>query len=123
MEHIYDTHDKLRCFDFTKLSLSKPTLISGGNYFIRFKKDNYPLYIQPPRCYTRNGFIKNGRKYYTDLLFTNDDEYIIQWLEKLEEHCIQYIYENRNSWFDGDMEKPDIENYFTSPLKIYKSGK
>jgi hypothetical protein len=123
MEHIYDTHDKLRSFDFTKLLLSKPTLISGGNYFIRFKKDNFPLYIQPPRCYTRSGFIKNGRKYYTDLLFTNDDEYIIHWLEKLEEHCIQYIYENRHNWFDGEMEKPDIENYFTSPLKIYKSGK
>lgn len=123
MERIYDTHDKLRSFDFTKLLLSKPTLISGGNYFIRFKKDNFPLYIQPPRCYTRSGFIKNGRKYYTDLLFTNDDEYIIHWLEKLEEHCIQYIYENRHNWFDGDMEKPDIENYFTSPLKIYKSGK
>jgi hypothetical protein len=123
MEQIYDTHDKIRSFDFTKLTLSKPTLISGGNYFIRFKKDNYPLYVQPPRCYTRNGFIKNGRKYYTDLLFNNDDEYFIQWLEKLEEHCVQYIYDNRNNWFDGDMEKPDIENYFTSPLKIYKSGK
>ena len=123
MEQIYDTRDKLLNFDFTKLVLSKPTLISGGNYFIRFKKNNIPLYIQPPCCNTRNGFIKNGRKYYTDLLFTNDDEYIIQWLEALEEHCIQYIYEHRNDLFDGDMEKADIENYFTSPLKIYKSGK
>ena len=123
MSQIYDTHEKLRNFDFTKLSISKPTLISGGNYFIRFKKDNIPLYLQTSACYTRNGFTKNGRKYYTDLLFTNDDDYIIQWFEKLEEYCIQYIYENRDKWFDGDMEKPDIENYFTPTLKIYKSGK
>ena len=123
MEQIYDTQHKLETFDFSKLVLSKPTLISGGNYFIRLKKDNIPLYIQPPSCSTRNGFIKNGRKYYTDLLFTNEDEYIIQWFEKLEEHCVQFIYENRTAWFDGDMEKADIENYFTSPLKIYKSGK
>lgn len=123
MEQIYDTKHKLQTFDFSKLALSKPTLISGGNYFIRFKKDNMNLYLQPPSCNTRNGFIKNGRKYYTDLLFTNDDEYIIQWFERLEEHCIQFIYENRKAWFDGDMEKADIENYFTSPLKIYKSGK
>lgn len=123
MENIYDTSDKLLSFDFSKLILSKPTLISGGNYFIRFKKENIPLYIQPPPCNTRNGFVKNGRKYYTDLLFTNEDEYIIQWFEKLEEHCIQYIYNRRNEWFDGDMEKADIENYFTSLLKIYKSGK
>ena len=123
MEQIYDTNEKLRDFDFEKLVLSKPTLISGGNYFIRFKKDNIPLYIQPPTCNTRNGFVKNGRKYYTDLLFTNEDEYIIHWFERLEEYCIQYIYNHRETWFDGNMEKADIENYFTSPLKIYKSGK
>tara|TARA_B110000879_G_scaffold40795_2_gene57280 strand:- start:9566 stop:10726 length:1161 start_codon:yes stop_codon:yes gene_type:complete len=123
MEQIYDTNEKLREFNFDKLVLSKPTLISGGNYFIRFKKDNIPLYIQPPTCNTRNGFVKNGRKYYTDMLFTNEDEYIIQWFEKLEEYCIQYIYEHRDTWFDGNMEKADIENYFTSPLKVYKSGK
>jgi hypothetical protein len=123
MEQIYDTNEKLREFNFDKLVLSKPTLISGGNYFIRFKKDNTPLYIQPPICNTRNGFVKNGRKYYTDMLFTNEDEYIIQWFEKLEEYCIQYIYEHRDTWFDGNMEKADIENYFTSPLKVYKSGK
>ena len=123
MEQIYDTQYKLQTFDFSKLILSKPTLISGGNYFIRFKKDNLPIYLQPPPCNTRNGFIKNGRKYYTDLLFTNEDECIIQWFEKLEEHSIQYIYNNRESWFDGDMQKADIENFFTSPLKIYKSGK
>lgn len=123
MEQIYDTNEKLRKFNFDKLVLSKPTLISGGNYFIRFKKDNIPLYIQPPACYTRNGFVKNGKKYYTDMLFTNENEYIIQWFEKLEEYCIQYIYEQRNTWFDGNMEKADIENYFTSSLKVYKSGK
>jgi len=123
MEQIYDTNEKLREFDFDKLVLSKPTLISGGNYFIRFKKDNSPIYIQPPTCNTRNGFVKNGRKYYTDMIFTNEDEYIIQWFEKLEEYCIQYIYDHRDTWFDGNMEKADIENYFTSPLKVYKSGK
>jgi hypothetical protein len=123
MEQIYDTNEKLREFNFEKLVLSKPTLVSGGNYFIRFKKDNTPLYIQPPACNTRNGFIKNGRKYYTDMLFTNEDEYIIQWFENLEEYCIQYIFKHRDTWFDNKMEKAEIENFFTSPLKVYKSGK
>ena len=31
--------------------------------------------------------------------------------------------DHRDTWFDGNMEKADIENYFTSPLKVYKSGK
>lgn len=123
MEQIYDTNEKLREFNFEKLVLSKPTLISGENYFIRFKKDNTPLYIQPPACNTRNGFVKNGRKYYTDMLFTNEDEYFIQWFENLEEYCIQYIFKHRDTWFDNNMEKAQIENFFTSPLKVYKSGK
>jgi hypothetical protein len=56
-------------------------------------------------------------------MFSNTNAEFIQWMEKLEEHCQRLLYENRVSWFDGEMEKHDIENYFTSPLKIFKSGK
>jgi hypothetical protein len=44
-------------------------------------------------------------------------------MENLEIHCHKYIYENRAKWFDNEMELHDIENYFTSPIKLYKSGK
>jgi hypothetical protein len=44
-------------------------------------------------------------------------------MENLENHCHQYIYKNRANWFDSEMELHDIENYFTSPLKLFKSGK
>ena len=33
------------------------------------------------------------------------------------------IYENREKWFETELEMHDIENSFTSPLKIFKSGK
>ena len=123
MDKIYDTNEKLQSFDFSKLTLSRPTLIANGSYSIRLKVDNLPLYVQPPSCYTKQGIIKNGRRYYTDLMFTAEDEFIIQWIEKLEENCINYIYQHRNEWFDGDMELADVENYFVSPVKLYKSGK
>ena len=120
MEGIFETNDS---FDFGKLILTKPTMISGGNYFIRCLVDNSPLYIQPPKCSTKQGILKAGRRLYTDLMFTNENEDFIRWMENLENHCQQYIFKNREKWFDGEMDLHDIENYFTSPLKIYKSGK
>jgi len=120
MEEIYDTNDK---FDFEKLVLSNPVMLNG-NYFIRFSINGRSnLYIQPPRCKTRQGIIKAGRKYYSDLMFTNENDQFIRWMENLETHCQKFIFNNRDKWFEGTMEMHDIENYFTSPMKIFKSGK
>ena len=120
MDNIYEPNDS---FSFDKIKISKPVSILGGNYFIRFALDNNPLYIQPPKCKTKQGFLKAGKKYYTDLVFTNADDEFIRWMENLENVCHQHLFQNREKWFESDMELHDIENYFTSPLKIYKTGK
>ena len=101
-------------FSFDKLALAKPTLTTGGNYFIRCFIDNGPLYIQPPKCKTKSGIISSGKKIYTDLMFNNMNNEFIQWIETLESTFHNYIYNNRKDWFDGDMELHDIENYFIS---------
>jgi hypothetical protein len=110
-------------FSFDKLTLAKPILTTGGNYFIRCVINNAPLYIQPPKCKTKQGIVSTGKKIYTDLMFSNVNSEFIQWIETLENTCQQHIYNNRENWFDGDMELHEIENYFTSTLKTYKSGK
>jgi hypothetical protein len=120
MESIHNTD---RTFDFDKLNLAKPQQIPGGSFFIRLSHADKPLYIQPPKCNTKNGFLKANKKYYTDLMFTNENISFIEWMENLENKCQQLIYNNRNDWFESEMEMHDIENYFTSPLKIFKSGK
>ena len=119
---IFSTND---AFNFDKLTMTKPMSISGGNYFIKCLVDNQPLYIQPPKCKTKQGIVKAGigKRLYSDLMFTNENESFIRWMENLENYCQQYIYKNREKWFDGEMELHDIENYFTSPLKLFKSGK
>ena len=117
---IFDTNDS---FEFEKLILTKPISIQGGNYFIKFLTNSQPLYIQPPKCKTRQGVVKAGKRFYSDLMFTNENEDFIRWMENLENYCQQYIYKNREKWFEGEMELHDIENYFTSPLKLFKSGK
>jgi len=94
MAGIFDINEP---FDFTKLVLTNPTLISGGNYFIRCLVNNSPLYIQPPKCKTKQGILKAGRRYYTDLMFTNEDANFIQWMENLENHCQQYIFKTEKN--------------------------
>jgi len=124
MENIYSTNDDFDAFDFSKMELTKPIPVLGGNHFIKFLvKNGNHLYVQPPACISKQGIVKVGKKHYCDLMFTNENEHFIRWMENLETHCHKYIYENRAKWFDNEMELHDIENYFTSPIKLYKSGK
>lgn len=120
MDNIHEPTDN---FSFETLKLSKPVTAPGGSYFIRFTVNNAPLYIQPPKCKTKQGFLKTGKRYYTDLIFTSDNDEFVRWMETLEATCHTHLFANREKWFEGNMEMPEIENYFTSPMKIYKTGK
>lgn len=119
-EHIYNTDTS---FDFNSLHLAKPQPFPGGNYFMRLTVSGKPLYIQPPKCIMKQGFAKSGKKYYSDFMFSNENTEFIEWMEKIETFCQDTIYKNSSDWFEDKMDIGDIENYFTSPLKIYKSGK
>jgi hypothetical protein len=120
MDGIYETNDS---FDFDKLNVISPTNIQGGNYFIKFRINDSPLYIQPPKCKTKQGILKGGKRMYCDFMFTNENESFIRWMENLENYCKKTIFENREKWFETDLDEEDIENSFTSPLKLFKSGK
>ena len=120
MEGIYDANDT---FNFEKLVLTKPTVITGGNYFIKLLVNDNPLYIQPPKCKLKQGISKAGKRLFADIMFTNENDQFVRWMENLENHCQKNIFNNREKWFDGELEMTDIENYFTPPLKVYKSGK
>ena len=110
-------------FDFSKLYLGPPSSITGGAYFTKIFYNSKPLYIQTPKSLTKQGFIKSGKKIYTDLMFDNNDTIFVNWIENLETKCQDLIYEKGDKWFETKLEKNDIETAFTSPLKVYKSGK
>jgi hypothetical protein len=121
MNGIYNINDA--SFQFDQLMLTPPTIIAGGNHFIKYSVNGSPLYIQPPKCLTRGTIAKSNKRAHCDLMFSNQDVHLIKWMEDLEAHTCKQIYENRAKWFESDMELSDIENYFASPLKLYKSGK
>jgi len=111
-------------YDFSKLYLGPPTNLAGGAYFTRIMYNtNKQLFIQTPKSLTKQGFIKSGKKIYTDLMFDNNDTVFINWIENLETKCQELIYSKGQNWFETKLEKDDIESAFSSPFKIFKSGK
>jgi len=121
MEHILEPNAS---FDFSQISCISPSSLSGGNYFIRtLTKKQEPLYIQSPKCLTKQGIVKSGKKMYCDLLFKHEDESFLEFLESLESFCHKQIFANRDKWFDAGLTITDIENCFVCPTKSFKSGK
>lgn len=120
MNDIFDTNAE---FPFDKISLITPTSISGGIHFSKILINKKQLYIQSPKCKTKQGIVKSGKKIHADLVFSHDDEEFIQWIEMLELTIRKHIFTNREKWFDMDMDEDDIESYFSPTVKIFKSGK
>ena len=116
-------HEPNSDFKFDNLILSPPISSSSGNHFIKYSVNGNPLYIQTPKCKIKQGIMKAGKKLYCDLMFSIADEELTQWLENLENNSQKYIYEKREKWFETTLEKHDIENSFTSLVKLIKSGK
>jgi hypothetical protein len=111
-------------YDFSKLYLGPPSTLAGGSYFTRIMYNNNKiLHFQTPKCLTKQGFVKSGKKYFVDLMFDNNDTVLINWIENLETKCQELLYNKGESWFQTKLEKDDIETAFTSAFKLYKSGK
>ena len=115
-------------YDFSKVSLMHPESLHGssGTFFtkIGIGNVNEVLYIQTPKCVTKQGVVTTaGKKTYIDLMFSNEDTSFIEFMENLEKSCIEKIHEKKNSWFTNEIEQSDIENAFTSALRPFKGGK
>jgi len=110
-------------FKFDSLTLGVPNGLQGGSYFTKLYNNEDKVYLQSPSCQTKQGIIKTGKKMYVDLMFTPDNQNILNWFETSVEKVQQLIYEKRNIWFHNEMDLEDIESAFVSPVRTYKSGK
>jgi hypothetical protein len=109
-------------FDHDRLHLAPPNGLQGGAYFSMLYYKDAPLYIQTPKCMSRQGVVP-GKRPYIDLMFSNHDVSFLEWLEALEADAVRLIHDKRNLWISSDIEKSDIEAGFTSPVRPYKGGK
>ena len=110
-------------FNFNELSLAHPNGLQGGSHFTKLNINNDPLYLQTKRCKTKQGIVKTIKKTYCDLMFDKNDTDVVNWFENLEEKMIDLIHEKKSLWFHDELDRDDISSAFTSPMRIYKSGK
>ena len=83
-------------FAYDKITLASPQPVQGGTYFTKLKMDDEPLYVQLPKCLTKQGIITTKKGKYCDLMYErNDEETLIEWIENLEEYCQGLIDKRR----------------------------
>jgi hypothetical protein len=109
-------------FNFDNITLGPPNGLQGGSYFTKLLNNNEPIYLQVPKCLTKQGMVVTEKKKYCDLMFTRDASDVISWFENIEKRVHSLLYDKKNVWFHEDLELSDIENAFTSPIRSYKSG-
>jgi hypothetical protein len=109
-------------FQFAPLVLGRPSTLNGS-FFSKIHYFNKPLYIQTPKSWTREGFVKMNKKISCDLMFDSNQEDFITWIELLETAVQKLIHQHSSEWFESKMEPSEIESFFKPSLKVYKSGK
>jgi hypothetical protein len=98
--------------------------MQGGGYFTRLLFNDGPFILQTPKCYTKKGMCKTGKKIYCDLKYSileKNESSFIDWMEKLEEKTQDLIFANRKDWFLEEPTREDIEYMWNSCIRSYKS--
>ena len=57
-------------FDFSSLTLGNTQSMQGGGYFTRLLFNDDSFILQTPKCYTKKGMCKTGKKIYCDLKYS-----------------------------------------------------
>jgi hypothetical protein len=114
-------------FDYSKITLANPQPLQGNSYFtkINYGENAIPLYIQFPKCLTKQAITATKRGKYCDLMYERgsvNDEFI-EWIEQLESQCQDKIDEKKQLWFQNEFTRDDIETMMTPIARMYKSGK
>ena len=88
-------------YNFEELDLEAPSSLAGGSYFTKLiNKNNYKsVYLQLPKCTTKQGIIKNNTKMYTDLMFNSSELSLLKWLEEFEQFCQKKYLKKKNYGF------------------------
>ena len=114
-------------FNFDMLNLGNPTLINNNNYSCKIShgKTDKNLYIQLPKCSTKQGIVKTASKTYADLNFCMSNKKAMDFFEKLEKYSAEQIYINRDAWLADteNLSKNDIDYLMQSTTRPFKQGK
>ena len=111
--------------DSESFYLENPKPLQGGSYFTNIKsKDDENIYIQLPKCLTKQGIVSTKKNKYCDLMFDKQKEdKLLEWIENIENICQSKIFEKSSIWFQNEIQKEDIEQMMTPTARLFKGGK
>ena len=121
-------------FHYENIDLTTPNGMQGGTYFTKLTYNQSPLYVQTPKCETRQGIVLNGKKAHYDVIVATTDtdnagqlqdehSEFINWLERVEDRVVHLLHEKGRLWFTNELSVEDIKTLLTPPVKTYRGGK
>ena len=110
-------------FDFSNISLKNPKPVQGGSFLSSIKNNNNALIIQTPKIKTKKGITHTNKHVYTDLVFDNDNDTFIEWIENLQDSVRNIILKRSDSWFHDPVTLDEIEYNWNNSLRTYKQTK
>ena len=113
----------MRDFDFSNISLKNPKPVQGGSFLSSIKNNNNALIIQTPKIKTKKGITHTNKHVYTDLVFDNDNDTFIEWIENLQDSVRNIILKKSDSWFHDPVTLDEIEYNWNNSLRTYKQTK
>jgi len=122
MEHIIQPNNMVN-FDFSNISLKNPKPIQGGSFLSTIKNNNEALIIQTPKIKTKKGITQTNKHIYTDLVFENEDNEFVEWIENLQENVRDIILAKSETWFNDPVTLDEIEYNWNDSFRTYKQTK
>ena len=119
-----DVFDFSESFEYDNITLSSPQPVQGGSYYTKLKYNGENLYVQLPKCGTKQGFVVTKKNKYSDLMYESlNEETLIEWVEQIENACQNLIDKNKALWFHTELTRDDITSMMTPICRVYRSGK
>ncbi len=115
---------KTDTFDFTKITLGNPKPIQNNSFFTKITMNNdKPLYLQMPKCLTKQAIINAKTGNFCDLMYERDkNKDLLHWIEQMEVCCQDKINENKKLWFQTEFTRDEIETMMSPIVRLYKAG-
>ena len=110
--------------DIAQITFGELVPVQGGSHNAMLLAGNQHITIQLPQCKTKSGLVRTSKKQYCDLEFELEAHGLVtDWMESLEEHCIDMLNEKRGEWFGSGTTVEDIEDSMASNVKVNRDGK
>jgi len=110
--------------DIAQITFGDLVPVQGGSHNAMLLADNQHITVQLPQCKVKSGVVRTSKKQYCDLEFELETHMMVtDWMESLEEHCIDMLSEKRGDWFGSGTTVEDIEDSMVSNVKVNSDGK